>query len=160
MSEMQRKISELIPIILSDNGQTDIYTLAEKAGFEKEFAGRELPKLILYLAKIINRKSQEIAVHESLSRKNIKSNLEMVYEKTMSKLQKEMTKEDFELTETFIEKLEGVMKLHDRFAKFEGLNKPDKLSVEINQNYDLSKLTPEEQGEMLRLAEKAEKIEE
>lgn len=156
--QIQNKISLLLPILIEDNGKTDIYELATNNGFSEDEC-KKIPYLIATMAKIILAKSKEISINEDITRKDVKSNLQTIYNRVMKKLLDITSAPNFEIGESFNEKIKYVLELHRDLAKFEGLNKPDKVEVEVNQKVDLSKVSIEDQEKMLNIYDRA-KIEE
>lgn len=156
--QIQKKISELLPILIKDEGKTDIYQLAIDSGFSEE-ESKKVPFLMATMAKIILAKSKEIAIHSEITRKDVRQNLQTIYNRTMKRLLEITSDPNFDIGEDFNEKIKSFIDLHEKLAKFEGLNKPDKVEVEVSQKVDLSKVSIEDQENLLKLYDKV-KIEE
>jgi hypothetical protein len=143
-----KKITALLPIILNDKGKTDIYELAKQVGFDEHESKTEVPFLIYSLAKIIKNKSNEMRA-DVMTRGELRDNLSIIYSKIMQKLVDDTKGENFTISDKFRADLRSVLEFQETYAKFEGLNKPDKLEIEISQRIDTDKLTDEEAEQLI-----------
>ena len=143
MTDKNKRVSSLIALVLKDKGKTSIFDLAKKLGFTQKEAEREVPYFLVSVAKVAKKKSEEVKVVK-LERKDVRGNIATVLNRVANKLIEKMTKQDFSLSEEFLKELKAFLLIHSEYAKFEGMNKADKLDVEIKKTIDVDKIDPED----------------
>lgn len=150
----QKDIVRATQILLKDGGNTEFTKLMKVAGYTKEET-ISLPYLIAKeIGNYAKQKSEEAKV-KVMNRDNAKSYIESILMSLSQKMLEVMNDKNFEITESFRSDLKTFLPYFESYAKFEGLNKPAEMKIDIRHTINTDDIDPEDAEIIIRAIHKA-----
>ena len=149
----KKTILTAIKNIVTDGGKSKYSNIIKSMKLEKD--SETLPYLMIKEAMSYAKTKSEEAQTNTITRDSARSSIEEILSKLSKKLLEISNKKDFEITDSFRNDINSFLAVFTQYAKFEGLNKPTEVKVDMKTTIDTSNLSIEETEALMQAISKS-----